>query len=202
MALPDGRWLLAVRLPGERHFGLAVWTPPVAARFAGDPEARPAARALTTVARDTRCDLVEPVLVEPRTVPRRHPSGLHPWTTGNLMVLDSRPSRSGELNITPTQVRVESLNPADRLVVLGIAPVAKDGSFYVKVPGDQPLRLLLLNAQGCTLREEQGWFWIRRGEQRICVGCHAGPERAPNNRVPQILEMSTTPANATGKGGR
>jgi hypothetical protein len=39
---------------------------------------------------------------------------------------------------------------------------------------------------------------MRRGEQRVCVGCHAGPETAPENAVPVILLKSTTPADMTG----
>ena len=196
--LQDGRWLLAVRRPSERHFELALWKPPLAARFPGDPEARPAAPALTTAVRDAQRDFVQPALVEPRTIPNRHPSGLHPWTTGNLMALDSRLSRSGELKIAPVAVRVESLGEANQVVVLGTAPVAQDGSFFVQTAADRPLRFVLLNAQGRVLRQEHGWFWVRRGEQRVCVGCHAGPERAPDNLVPGILLLSTAPANATG----
>jgi hypothetical protein len=47
------------------------------------------------------------------------------------------------------------------------------------------------------MRQEHGWFWIRSGEQRICVGCHTGPERASENRVPAVLH-STTPTDLTG----
>jgi hypothetical protein len=200
-ALPDGRWLLSVRRPGEIHDELALWKPPVPARFPGDPEARPAASALMTIARDAQLNFIQPVLVAPRPIPNRHPSGLHPWTTGNLMALDSRLSRSGELPIAPTQVRVESLSDAGSVIVLGVAPVASDGSFFVQAAADRPLRFLLLDARGRVLRQEHGWFWIRRGEQRICVGCHTGPERAPNNRLPGILQLSTTPASAAGSRG-
>jgi hypothetical protein len=38
-------------------------------------------------------------------------------------------------------------------------------------------------------------MWARGGEQRICVGCHAGPEHAPENAVPQVLLRSTTPTD-------
>jgi hypothetical protein len=48
------------------------------------------------------------------------------------------------------------------------------------------------------MRQEHGWFWIRRGEQRICVGCHTGPERAAENNVPAVLLRSTTPTDLTG----
>ena len=34
---------------------------------------------------------------------------------------------------------------------------------------------------------------MRKGEQRICVGCHAGPERSPENAVPAVLVKTTTP---------
>jgi hypothetical protein len=48
------------------------------------------------------------------------------------------------------------------------------------------------------VRKENGWMWARSGEQRICVGCHAGPERSPDNAVPAVLLRTTTPADLTG----
>jgi hypothetical protein len=51
---------------------------------------------------------------------------------------------------------------------------------------------------GKTVRRETGWFWMRPSEQRICVGCHTGPERAPENRVPQILLKTIVPVNILG----
>jgi hypothetical protein len=82
--------------------------------------------------------------------------------------------------------------------LLGTAPVERDGSFFVQVPSEQPLQFELLDAAGRSLKREAGYFWMRRGEQRVCVGCHAGPETAPENAVPQILLKSTTPADLTG----
>jgi hypothetical protein len=76
--------------------------------------------------------------------------------------------------------------------------VERDGSFFVHVPTEQPLQVELLDGSGKTLQRQAGWFWMRRGEQRACVGCHAGPETAPENAVPMILLMSTTPADMTG----
>ena len=49
-----------------------------------------------------------------------------------------------------------------------------------------------------VVRQEHGWFWIRRGEQRICVGCHTGPERSSENRVPGVLLHTTTPVDLSG----
>jgi hypothetical protein len=69
------------------------------------------------------------------------------------------------------------------------------------VPGDRPIRFSLLNGAGSVVRKEAGWFWIRSGEQRICVGCHTGPERGSENRVPAVLLRTTTPADLTGAQG-
>jgi hypothetical protein len=180
----DGRWLLALRRPGAAHFELDLWQLGAAtAKF---------------LARDDERDLVQPAIVAPRAVPKRHPSGLHDWKTGNLLALDARLTRSGPLSIPPQSVRVETIGPDGRTLVLGTAPVESDGSFFVQATGDQPLRFVLLDANGNKIRAEDGWIWVRRGEQRICVGCHTGPERAPDNRVPRILLRSTTPADMTG----
>jgi hypothetical protein len=181
---PDGRWLLAMRARGASRFELTAWQP-------GDATAK-------TLAQDEEHDLVQPVVVAPRAAPNRHPSGLHDWKTGNLLALDARLTRSGPLNAVPQSVRVETPGPDGRTVVLGTAPVESDGSFFVQATGDEPLRFVLLDASGNKIRAEDGWFWVRRGEQRVCVGCHTGPERAPDNRVPQILLRSTTPADMTG----
>jgi len=94
-------------------------------------------------------------------------------------------------------VRVEEQDADGRVVTVGTSPVEADGSFYVKVSGDKPVRFALMDAAGRVVRAERGWFWIRAGEQRICVGCHAGPERAPENRVPQVLLRTTLPVDLT-----
>ena len=95
-------------------------------------------------------------------------------------------------------MRLEALDVAGRAVVMGTAPVEADGSFFVRTPADRPIRFALLDAKGAVVREEHGWFWIRRGEQRYCVGCHVGPERSSENRVPAVLLRTTTPVDLTG----
>ena len=82
--------------------------------------------------------------------------------------------------------------------VMGTAPVDADGSFLVRTPADRPIRFALLDQKGSVVRAEHGWFWIRAGEQRYCVGCHAGPERSSDNHVPAVLLRTTTPVDLTG----
>jgi hypothetical protein len=156
------------------------------------------ALALKTVLALSGEDLVEPVVVAPRERPKRHPSGLHDWSYANMVALDARQSREGDLKNAPAEVRLETLDAEGRAMVMGTAPVEPDGSFFVRTPADKPIRFALLDAKGGVVREEHGWFWIRRGEQRYCVGCHAGPERSSENRVPAVLLRTTSPVDLTG----
>jgi hypothetical protein len=143
-------------------------------------------------------NLVQPVLIAPRAIPNRHPSGLHDWPNANLLCLNAYTSKYA---FTPGSIRTVRMYTRDSqgaAKVLGSAPVEQDGSFFLQVPGDQPLQMELLDAAGKTLKRESGFFWMRRGEQRGCVGCHAGPETAPENAVPMVLLKSTTPFDMTG----
>ena len=179
----SGTWLVSARTTPSAHFAIKFWKPGAAA-----PE--------TVLAKDGE-NLVEPVLVAPRIRPKRHPSGLHPWNYANLLALDARLSRDGAMKGVPATVRLETEDAAGQAVDMGTAPVEQDGSFFVKVPGDTPIRFTILDAKGVVLRRERGWFWSRGGEQRICVGCHMGPERAAENRVPDVLLRTTTPVDLT-----
>jgi hypothetical protein len=148
-------------------------------------------------------DLVQPVILAPRSVPSRHPSGLHDWTYANLLCLNAYTSQyqipAGSLASVRVYTRLNMEDDRSQVALLGEAPVEKDGSFYVRIPADQPLRIHLLDRSGKIVKKEEGWFWLRRGEQRICVGCHAGPETSPENAVPLVLLRSTIPADMTGK---
>jgi hypothetical protein len=187
-----GAWLVSARTSAATHYALKLWEP--GSSQTGNAE-------LKTLLVQSGEDLVEPVVVAPRTRPKRHPSGLHPWDYANMMALDSRLSREGDLKVAAASVRLESRDADGRAMVIGTAPVDADGSFFVKVPADKPIRFALLDAKGAVVRQEHGWFWIRRGEQRICVGCHTGPERASENRVPEVLLRTTTAFDVTGASG-
>jgi hypothetical protein len=180
----QGAWLFSARATTERRFAIKIWTPGAAAMQ-------------TVLAKDGE-DLVEPVIVGPRARPNRHPSGLHPWDYANLLALDARVSRDGDVKGIPVSVRLETQDAKGHAVAMGTAPVERDGSFYVRVPVDRPIRFELLDFRGTVLRRERGWFWARGGEQRICVGCHSGPERASENRVPDVLMHTTDPVDLTG----
>ena len=156
-----------------------------------------ASGAQSTVVAVSGNDVVQPLFLAPRPVPNRHPSALHDWDGANLLCLNAYTSRH---NIAPGSIatmRLYTRSSQGEAVLLGNSPVEKDGSFFLHVPADQPLQMELLDHAGATLQREHGWFWMKRGEQRVCVGCHAGPERAPENAVPAVLLRSTDPVDMT-----
>jgi hypothetical protein len=177
-------WLLTWRADAKDHFQQMLWTP--------------GSSALHPAIAETDADAVEPVLINERVPPNRHPSGLHDWANANLLCLNAYTSKypfaAGSLQSVRFYTRDATGNPK----LLGTAPVERDGSFFVQVPSEQPLQIELLDAAGKTLKREAGFFWMRRGEQRGCVGCHSGPETSPENAVPTVLLKSTTPVDMTG----
>ncbi|MDP2997669.1 MAG: hypothetical protein Q8N47_09280 [Bryobacterales bacterium] len=129
-----------------------------------------------------------------RGTPLSHPSGLHGWPGARVLCLNAYESPISFAEGAIAAVRIYSLNAEGRTIRLGQAKVESDGSFYLHVPSERPIRIELADRGGRVLAGEKGWFWMRRGEQRVCVGCHAGPERAPENVVPMALLRSTVPA--------
>jgi hypothetical protein len=179
----SGEWLIPWRADGNSQFQLMEWMP--------------GQGSLRSVQREPDSNVLEPVLIAERSVPKRHPSALHDWPVGNLLCLNAYTSKYKFVAASIQSVRLYTRDDIGTTVLLGTAPVEADGSFFVQVPGDRPLQIELLDGKGKTLKREAGWFWMRRGEQRTCVGCHAGPETAPENSVPMILLKSTTPADMT-----
>jgi len=181
----SGDWLLPWRADAKAHYQLMIWKP-------GAPRLRHSVI-------EQNADAIQPTLIGQRIVPKRHPSGLHDWPNANLLCLNAYTSKYKFAADSIHSVRFYTRDGTGETHLLGTAPVERDGSFFVHVPSDQPLQIELLDGAGGTLKRESGYFWMRRGEQRICVGCHAGPETAPENAVPMILLKSTTPTDMTGE---
>jgi len=180
---PSGDWLLPWRPDAKSTFQLISWTPGTAV--------------LRPIVTEANANAVQPSIIAARAVPNRHPSGLHDWPNANLLCLNAYTSKYPFATGSIHSVRFYTRDSAGATKLLGTAPVERDGSFFVHVPTEQPLQIELLDGAGKTLKREAGFFWMRRGEQRGCVGCHAGPETSPENAVPMILLKSTTPTDMT-----
>jgi Hydrazine synthase alpha subunit middle domain len=187
---PSGDWLASWRPEAKIPFRLMRWTPGTnrLQLLLSEKNANPAKSA----------NVVQPTLLAERPVPNRHPSGLHDWPNANLLCLNAYTSKYQFAPGSIHAVRLYTADGVDKVKLLGTAMVERDGSFFLQVPTEQPIQIELLDPAGKTLKRESGFFWMRRGEQRACVGCHAGPETAPENAVPMILLKSTTPADMTG----
>lgn len=181
---PTDEWLVSWRPDAHTRYRLMRWAP-------GWQNLQPAID-------QPDADILQPAVIAPRPVPNRHPSGLHDWNNANLLCLNAYTSKYSFAEGSIQNIRMYTRDSSGNTRLLGTAPVEKDGSFFVQVPTEQPLQIELLDSAGKTLKREAGFFYMRRGEQRVCVGCHAGPETAPENAVPQILLKSTTPADLTG----
>ena len=155
-----------------------------------------AANATKPLVAENGLDLVEPQIVNARPTPNRFPSALHNWDGANLLCLNAYTSKLKIEAGVVDSVKLYTLSEGKPLL-LGSAHVEADGSFFLHVPSDQPVQIQLLDKAGNTIQREHGWFWMRRGEQRFCVGCHAGPERSPENAIPQVLVKSTDAADMT-----
>jgi hypothetical protein len=74
--------------------------------------------------------------------------------------------------------------------MIGETEVAEDGSFYLELKADQPVRFQTLNDSGDVLRGPSSWMWVRPNERRGCVGCHEDRELTPENVVPLAIEKA------------
>ena len=143
--------------------------------------------------------IVEVVAVMTRPAPRGRPRNVDPERgVGYLLGYDARRSDNsvGPPLGSPAPARVHintmRVGAARRPVggdagleiaesiSLGEAAIHDDGSFFVEVPADVPLRLATLDANGSPVGVSD-WFWVRPGEVRACFGCHESRAAAPVN---------------------
>jgi len=137
--------------------------------------------------KDFQC--IEPVMVAERTLPRKLPSRVKKNVNkGHFVCLDTDFSADLVNNITGKQTNTQIVE------VLGLdgkiidVQVEADGSFYIEISPDMPVRFQTKNADGEILRGPSAWTWVRPNERRGCIGCHEDKEYAPENIVPIAID--------------
>jgi hypothetical protein len=155
-------------------------------------------RFLTPIYTNPKLSAVEAVPVAARETPRWYWSTLNPTLQrGYFICLNSYLAEGvphGRIAAKLTCVRVLTLDAAtQRESLLGEAPMEEDGSFYIAVPPDKPVRFEVLDAAGRVVRAQRSWIWSRSGEEHGCVGCHEDRAVAPENRWPLALRRFDTP---------
>ena len=128
---------------------------------------------------------IEPVAVREKRLPRKLPSSISDEPgSGILISQDVNHSQIDLVEGTETRyVRIEGVG-----TTLDEIDVADDGSFYLRVQADMPVRFVSLDENRRVLRGPSAWVWMRTNERRACVGCHAKKEIAPRNIVPQAIK--------------
>ncbi|MCK5279305.1 MAG: hypothetical protein KAK04_12215, partial [Cyclobacteriaceae bacterium] len=128
---------------------------------------------------------IEPIIVMLRSIPKKLPSRVNASVeSGYFICMDSENS---EIEIDGETSKVQVLGMTK---VLGETAVEDDGSFYLELIADRPVRFQTLNDSGEILRGPSSWMWVRPNERRGCVGCHENREIAPGNAVPKAIEKA------------
>jgi len=68
--------------------------------------------------------------------------------------------------------------------VLGMAPLAADGSFYVEAPADRLLHFQVLDSDRRVVGNQLTWIYPRPGESKSCIGCHENPHTTSRGNDP------------------
>jgi len=68
--------------------------------------------------------------------------------------------------------------------VLGMAPLAPDGSFHVEAPADRLLHFQVLDSDRRVIGNQRTWIYPRPGETKSCVGCHEHPHTTSRGNDP------------------
>jgi hypothetical protein len=153
---------------------------------------------VTSLYDDPKLSTVEAVPVAAHEPPRWYWSTLTPeLARGYFVCLDGYLAEGvphGRIAMKLTRVRVLTRDATTRReTLLGEAPIEEDGSFYIAVPPDKPVRFEVLDGAGRVVRVQRSWIWSRSGEEHGCVGCHEDRAVAPENRWPLALRRFDMP---------
>jgi hypothetical protein len=88
--------------------------------------------------------------------------------------------------------------------ILGLVPVADDGSVVVRVPAGVPLQIQALDENGMAVMTERSFHYLHAGERRGCVGCHAESLASPPDTASLLMRKPaelTPPAGPAYEGG-
>lgn len=127
-------------------------------------------------------NVTEVLLVKENIRPKKLPSEVDIGVKTGLLICQ-------DINFTGLGIESHNVPKLHRVEIIGvdssmgIVPVEKDGSFYLKVIADMPFQIRTLDDKGKAINQS-AWIWLRPNERRGCIGCHEHPEITPDNRVP------------------
>ena len=132
--------------------------------------------------------VIEPVVTKIRSRPKNLPSRIvEGEENGTILCMDANMSRKAPSSTTQS-ARTFAVEVLGIDHSLGKVPVAADGSFYIEVPSNTPIRFQTFDKSEQLIRGPSEWIWVRPKERRGCIGCHEDKELTPENRVPLAVE--------------
>jgi len=135
-------------------------------------------------------DALDAILVENHELPKKLPSEVDTGVKTGLILCQninlSDQKSAGDAASSPKAFEIEVIGTDS---TLGVVQVEDDGSFYLKVIADTPIKIQTLDKNGNVI-QSCDWIWLRPNERRGCVGCHENPEIVPANRVPLSVKKS------------
>ncbi len=138
--------------------------------------------------REEAYHFIEPVIIRSREVPMKLPPIVDMTKEkGTLLCHDANESTIPTVTKEELESKTKTVQVLGLDGLLGEVPVEDDGSFYIEIDADVPVRFQTLNGAGEILRGPSDWVWVRPNEKRSCIGCHEDREMAPENKVPMAL---------------
>lgn len=138
----------------------------------------------TLIYDDEEYHSIQPVALRQRRIPKKLPTSVSSEEGSGILISQ---------NVNQSQIGMDEDPDTKYVRIEGIGStleeieVAEDGSFYLRVQSDMPVRFVSLDANKEVLRGPSAWVWMRTNERRACVGCHAQKEMAPRNIVPMAI---------------
>jgi len=137
--------------------------------------------------------IIEPVLILERPVPMKLPEIVdESKDKGRLLCLNADLSMDGNGSLMADSKKAAIVQIFGLNEMIGEVPVEADGSFYIEIDADIPVRFQTLDDQGEVLQGPSSWIWVRPNEKRSCIGCHEDRELSPDNKVPDALYAGMT----------
>ncbi|MEI6645751.1 MAG: HEAT repeat domain-containing protein [bacterium] len=85
------------------------------------------------------------------------------------------------------------VHAGNETVELGTVPIMPDGSFSVEVPADRAIAFQAVDGEGRSELNEMSWIYVRPGETRGCIGCHAIRQSAALVQTNRFITAATLP---------
>jgi len=146
--------------------------------------------------------IIEHVAVTVRNQPRQLPSRVdNSLPNGYFLCMNSNTSYVTQNEGFNSISKIRKVEILGLEKIIGEVEVETDGSFYIEITADTPVRFLTKGEDNEVLSGPSSWVWVRPNERRSCIGCHEDRELVPENVVPLAINKEPVSLGATPQQG-